>query len=63
MPVLAYEPEMIWRCDGCQQLFQVVYDDQTEEDRDLPGLTISDGQTFCDNCCEERFGPGLYEPE
>ena len=30
MPVLGYEPEMIWRCDGCQRLFQVVYDDQTE---------------------------------
>ena len=63
MPVLGYEPEMTWRCDGCQELFQVVYDDQTEEERDLPGLATSDGHTFCDGCHEKRFGTGLYEPE
>ena len=63
MPVLGYEPEMTWRCDGCQRLFQVVYDDQTEEERDLPSLTTSDGQIFCDDCRGKRFGTGLYEPE
>jgi hypothetical protein len=63
MPVLGYEPEMTWRCDGCQRLFQVVYDDQTEAERDMPGLGTSDGRTFCDICREKRFGAGPYELE
>lgn len=63
MPVLGYEPEMIWRCDGCQELFQVVYDDQTEEERDLPDLLTSDERTFCERCRKKRFGAGVYEPE
>jgi hypothetical protein len=63
MPVLGYEPEMTWRCDGCQELFQVVYDDQTEQELDMPGLGTSDGRTFCDDCRDERFGAGPYEPE
>jgi hypothetical protein len=62
MPVLAYDPEMTWRCDGCQRLFQVVYDDQTEQELDLPSLLTSNEQTFCEPCHAERFGPGLYEP-
>jgi hypothetical protein len=63
MPVLEYEPEMTWRCDGCQRLFQVVYDDQTEEELNLPGLLTSNERTFCDDCHAERFGAGVYEPE
>jgi hypothetical protein len=54
---------MTWRCDGCQELFQVVYDDQTEEERDLPDLLTSDERTFCERCREKRFGAGPYEPE
>jgi hypothetical protein len=63
MPVLGYEPEMTWRCDGCQRLFQVVYDDQMEEERDLPDLLTSDERTFCERCRKKRFGAGVYEPE
>jgi hypothetical protein len=63
MPVLRYDPEMSWRCDGCQQMFQVVYDDQTEEEQNLPALTTSDEQTFCETCYAEQFGAGPYEPE
>jgi hypothetical protein len=63
MPVLGSEPEMTWRCDGCQRLFQVVYDDQTEEERDEPSLLTSDERTFCEPCRAERFGAGVYEPE
>jgi hypothetical protein len=63
MPVLEYEPEMTWRYDGCQRLFQVVYDDQTEEERDEPSLLTSDERTFCEPCRAERFGAGPYEPE
>ena len=63
MPVLGYEPEMTRRCDGCQELFQVVYDDQTEQELDMPGLGTSDGRTFCDDSRDERFGAGPYEPE
>ena len=54
---------MIWRCDGCRRLFQVVYDDQTEGELNMPGLGTSDGRTFCDDCRAERFGAGPYEPE
>jgi hypothetical protein len=50
MPVLGYDPEMTWRCDGCQRLFQVVYDDQAEEEQNLPSLATSDDQTFCEAC-------------
>jgi hypothetical protein len=52
MPVLGYEPEMIWRCDGCQRLFQVVYDDQTEAELNMPDLLTSDERTFsfCERC-------------
>jgi hypothetical protein len=63
MPVLGYEPEMTWRCDGCQGLFQVVYDDQTEGERDGPSLLTSDERTFCKPCRAERFGAGPCEPE
>ena len=54
---------MTWRCDDCQELFQVVYDDRTEEERNLPSLTTSREQTFCEDCHRERFGAGPYEPE
>jgi hypothetical protein len=63
MPVLRYEPEMTWRCDSCQRLFQVGYDDQTEQELDTPGLLTSDDRTFCDDCYTERLGAGAYEPE
>jgi hypothetical protein len=43
---------MIWRCDGCQRLFQVVYDDQTEAELNMPDLLTSDERTFsfCERC-------------
>ena len=62
MPVLGYEPEMTWRCDGCQRLFQVVYDDQTEEERDLPDLLTSDERTFCERCRESGSALALTSP-
>ena len=63
MPVLGYDPEMSWRCDDCQQAFQVVYDQEVDEEQNLPSLATSDGQTWCESCIAERFGPGPYEPE
>jgi hypothetical protein len=45
MPVLGYDPEMSWRCDGCQQVFQVVYDQEVDEEQNPPAVATSDGQT------------------
>jgi hypothetical protein len=63
MAVLGYDPEMSWRCDGCQQVFQAVYDQEIGEEQNLPALATSDGHTWCESCFAERFGPGPYEPE
>jgi hypothetical protein len=63
MPILRYDPEMSWRCDGCQQVFHVVYDQEVDEEQNLPALATSDEQAWCESCCAERFGSGPYEPE
>jgi DNA-directed RNA polymerase subunit RPC12/RpoP len=60
---LRHAPQLAWRCDRCQQQFEVGYDDQAEQETNLPTLTTSQDQTFCDNCAQRRFGPGPYEPE
>jgi hypothetical protein len=63
MGILRHAPELAWRCDSCQQAFEVGYDDQTEQETNLPALLTSQDQTFCDGCYERRFGPDPYEPE
>jgi hypothetical protein len=63
MGILRHAPALAWRCDGCQQAFEVAYDDQTGQETNLPALTTGQDQTFCDSCYEQRFGPGPYEPE
>jgi len=63
LPILGEDPDFVWRCDGCGTEFTSSYDEETEEETDLPALTDGRGRTFCDACFEERFGPGPYEPE
>jgi hypothetical protein len=62
MGILRHAPELAWRCDSCQQAFEVGYDDQTEQETNLPALVTGQDQTFCDSCSQRRFGPGPYEP-
>jgi hypothetical protein len=62
MGILRDAPELVWRCGGCQRAFEVADDDQTEQETNLPALTTSQDQTFCDGCSQRRFGPGPYEP-
>ncbi|MGH8908848.1 MAG: hypothetical protein ACRD0K_20730 [Egibacteraceae bacterium] len=56
--------EMVWRCDQCQRIFEVVWvcDADTEGEENLPALSNDDG-FWCDDCYLARFGPGVYEPE
>jgi hypothetical protein len=63
MGILRHAPELAWRCDGCQQAFEVAYDDQTEQETSLPALLTSEDQTFCERCSQRRFDLGPYEPE
>jgi hypothetical protein len=63
MGILRHAPQLAWRCDGCQQAFEVGYDDQTGQETNLPALLTSQDQTFCEDCAQQRFGPGPYEPE
>jgi hypothetical protein len=63
MGILRHAPQLAWWCDSCQREFEVAYDDQTEQETNLPALTTSQDQTFCDSCSQQRFGPGPYEPE
>ena len=63
MSILRESPDFVWRCDGCGTEFTSSYDEETEEETDLPALADDRGRTFCDACYEERFGPGPYEPE
>jgi hypothetical protein len=63
MVILRHIPQLAWRCDSCKQAFEVAYDDQTEQETNLPALLTGQGQTFCDGCSQRRFGPGPYESE
>lgn len=64
MPLLeSWTAELVWLCDGCKRQFESGWDDETEEERDLPSLMTGDGQTYCRPCRLARFGPGPYEPE
>jgi hypothetical protein len=62
MVILRRDPEVAWRCDGCQEDFEVGYDDHAEQEDNVPALLTDEGKTFCEGCYERRFGPGPYEP-
>jgi hypothetical protein len=63
MGILRDAPALAWRCDNCQQGFEVADDDQSGQETNLPALLTGQGQIFCEGCSQRRFGPGPYEPE
>jgi hypothetical protein len=62
MVILRHAPELAWRCDGCQQGFEVGYDDQTGQETNLPTLVTARTRRSATAAPSGASGPARTSP-